>query len=113
MDQSDDKRDLQSAQAKVDSAPPAKQVLPQQLHRLYELSARALARPPSQQAIEYQGRWITWGELRQVANRMAELIDISGADPGEPVAFVPRNRPSAIAALLGLIAKGRTVRMLY
>jgi long-chain acyl-CoA synthetase len=80
---------------------------------LEQLSARALAREPSQPAIEFQGRWLSWGEIRQVADQVGRLIEASGADSQTPVAFVPRNRPSAVAALLGLIAKSRSIRMIY
>src|SRR5262245_10694606 len=80
---------------------------------LEELSARALERPATQAALEFQGRWFNWGDLRRVADRLRQLLDASGVGPAAPVAFVPRNRPSAIAALLGLIAQGRTVRMIY
>jgi acyl-coenzyme A synthetase/AMP-(fatty) acid ligase len=37
----------------------------------------------------------------------------SGVGPGAPVAFVPHNRPSSVAALLALIRQGRTIRMSY
>jgi len=77
------------------------------------LCARALARDASLPAIEFQGRWFHWGEMRQVADRLASLLAASGAGPHAPVALVARNRPSAIAALLGLIAMRRTVRMVY
>jgi long-chain acyl-CoA synthetase len=77
------------------------------------LCARALARDASLPAIEFQGRWIHWGEMRRVADRLATLVAASGAGPRASVALVARNRPSAIAALLGLIAMRRTVRMVY
>src|SRR5580658_9399097 len=80
---------------------------------LEALSTQALLREETQPAIEFQHEWRTWGEIRHVAERLAKLIDASGAEPHAAIAFVPRNRPSAIAALLGLIAQGRTVRMLY
>ncbi len=83
------------------------------MSELDELSARALVRAASQPAIEFEGRWFSWGELRQVADRLGALIEASGARSRTPVAFVPRNRPSAIAVLLGLIAQRRTVRMIY
>jgi acyl-CoA synthetase (AMP-forming)/AMP-acid ligase II len=51
--------------------------------------------------------------MRQVADRLRRLIDASGVEPQGAVALIPRNRPSAIAALLGLISQGRTVRMIY
>jgi acyl-coenzyme A synthetase/AMP-(fatty) acid ligase len=77
------------------------------------LAAHALVRDAAQPAIEFERQWVRWGEIRQVADRLSALIDTSGAGAYAPVAFVPRNRPSAVAALLGLIAKGRTVRMIY
>ncbi len=80
---------------------------------LQTLTAQALARPANEPAIEFQGTWRTWGEMRRVSEQLAALIGASGASPHAPIAFVARNRPSAIAALLGLIAMGRTVRMLY
>jgi acyl-coenzyme A synthetase/AMP-(fatty) acid ligase len=81
--------------------------------RLEDLTAQALARDPGQPSIEFQGHWFTWGDIRKVADTIGALIDASGAAPDAPVAFIPRNRPSAIAALLGLIAEGRTVCMIY
>jgi long-chain acyl-CoA synthetase len=80
---------------------------------LDELSARALARDASLPAIEFEGHWFDWGSMRRVAERIDSLVHASGAAAGAPVAFVPRNRPSAFAALLGLIAKQHTIRMIY
>jgi len=51
--------------------------------------------------------------MRTVAERMNSLIEASGAPQRTTVALLSRNRPSAVAALLGLIAKGYTVRMIY
>jgi acyl-CoA synthetase (AMP-forming)/AMP-acid ligase II len=80
---------------------------------LDELSARALARDASLPAIEFEARWIDWGSMRRVADRLGALIDASGAGAGAAVALVARTRPSALAALLGLIARRRTIRMIY
>lgn len=80
---------------------------------LEEMAARAFDRDPARPAIEFKKRWYTWGEMRRVAERINALIDASGADPKAPVAFVPRNRPSAAATLIGLIARGRNIRMIY
>ena len=80
---------------------------------LEELSKAALAREPSQPSIEFGKRWFTWGEIRHVAERLGALIDSSGAPEPAPVAVIARNRPSAVAALLGLIARGSTIRMIY
>jgi long-chain acyl-CoA synthetase len=80
---------------------------------LDELSARALQREPALPAIDFEGHWFDWGAMRRVAEGLGNLIAASGAAAGAPVAFVPRNRPSALAALLGLIANKHTIRMIY
>ena len=80
---------------------------------LDQLSAAALARPAQLPAIEFHKRWISWGEMRQVGERVGDLIVASGAGPGTRVAFVARNRPSALAALVGMIARRCTIRMVY
>jgi len=80
---------------------------------LEELALHALAREPARPCIEFEERWITWGEMRHVAERLGSFIDASGAPPGVPVALIARNRPSAVAALLGLISKGCSIRMVY
>lgn len=64
-------------------------------------------------AIEYQGRWHDWTELAVLARSLWAALDASGIDPQAPVAFAPRNRPSSVAALLALLATGRTIRMVY
>src|SRR4030088_3174492 len=80
---------------------------------LPELSGRALAREASQPIIEFEGRWVTWGEMRHVTERLDSFLDASGAPPGAPVALVARNRPSSVAALLGLIAASHSIRMVH
>jgi acyl-CoA synthetase (AMP-forming)/AMP-acid ligase II len=87
--------------------------MPHEIKSLQALSARALQRPPAQPVVEFRGEWRTWGDMRRVAERLAALIEASGAPSDASIALVARNRPSAIAALLGLIAHGRTTCMLY
>lgn len=81
--------------------------------RLAQLAALALARPDAQAVVEYEQRWIGWGAMRAVAHGLSDALDARGVGVGAPVAFVPRNRPVALAALLGLIASRRTIRMIY
>ena len=81
--------------------------------RLAELAEQALARPPDQPAVEYQTRWTDWGAMRQLADDLHAVLASRGLGAGTAVAFVPRNRPAALAALLGLIAARHTVRMIY
>jgi long-chain acyl-CoA synthetase len=87
--------------------------MPAESANLETLCAQALEREPAQPVIEFQREWRTWGEMRRVAERLTALIEASGAPPQAPIALVARNRPSAIAALLGSIARGRTICMLY
>ena len=55
---------------------------------LEELAARALARAASQPIIDFDGRWITWGEMRQVAERMSALIDASGSPSSRTIRMI-------------------------
>jgi acyl-CoA synthetase (AMP-forming)/AMP-acid ligase II len=77
------------------------------------VTAEALAREPSRQALEFNGRWYGWGELKGVADRIDGLLDAARVDVCAPVAFIARNRPSSLGALLGLLRAGRYIRMVY
>ena len=83
------------------------------MSKLASLAAEALCRDPASAAVEFEGRWHSWGDLAQVAQGIDAALAASGIAPDAPVAFVPRNRPSSLAALLALIAQGRTIRMVY
>jgi long-chain acyl-CoA synthetase len=80
---------------------------------LVELAVQALNADPEREAIHYRNRWFTYGYLRTIAERLLELIEQTGADLRAPVAFAPQNRPEVVAALLGLIAGARNIRMVY
>ncbi len=79
---------------------------------LTELCAETLAIDPSRPAIEFDGIWHDWGEVQTLAGEVRALIAALGPGIGT-VSFAPRNRPSALAALLGLLVDGRSVRMIY
>lgn len=78
---------------------------------LDQLCRDALAGDPNRAALEFEGQWIDWGTLAGLAAELDVALDASGA--GGKVAFVARNRPSAIAAFIGLLARGCQVRMVY
>jgi long-chain acyl-CoA synthetase len=80
---------------------------------LSEIARDILDREPTRPAIEFEQRWYSWGELHAVADGVLRALDASRISSRAPVAFIPRNHPSAIAALLALIAQGRTIRMIY
>ena len=83
------------------------------MRALEEMCRAALSSPPSRPAIEFEKRWITWGEISRLADRLGELIDASDAAEHAKIAFVARNSPSAIAAFLGMLAKRCSLRMVY
>jgi len=80
---------------------------------LERIAQQALLRGAGYPAIEWQKSWIGWEEMRTVADRLSELLADAGVPAGAPVAMVPRNRPGAVAALVGLISAGHTIRMIH
>jgi long-chain acyl-CoA synthetase len=80
---------------------------------LQQLSAEALAREADQPAVNFEGAWYSWGQLREVADQIHALLEQSGAGADTTVTFIPRNRPSALSALMTFLSHGRNVRMLY
>jgi len=83
------------------------------MHRIDEQMRLALEGDPSTEAVEFQGRWFSWAEMKAVADTVAQALDEAKTPKRALVCLVPRNRPSAIAAEIGLIAEGRTIRMIY
>ena len=80
---------------------------------LQELARRALRFDPSWAAIEHEGQPFDWGQMQKVAREVAAALAATGVERRQPVALIPRNRPSAVAALLGLIAEGQAIQMIY
>lgn len=80
---------------------------------LAELCAQTLAVDPSRPAVDYDGTWYDWGTVQTMAQDTRRLLADCGAGPSGSAIFVPRNRPSALAAFLAMLADGRTVRMIY
>ncbi|TXC70295.1 long-chain fatty acid--CoA ligase [Sphingomonas ginsenosidivorax] len=83
------------------------------MQTLAELCAQTLAIDPARPAIEYDGVSHSWGSVQALAGRIASLLAESGIGSEAAVAFMPRNRPSALAALLGLLIDARSVAMIY
>ncbi len=71
----------------------------------------ALSLDPDRPTIEFEGLWHNWGDLRRYADELHAQLRASGVSDIAPVALVPRNRPSSIAALLALLTGERTIRM--
>lgn len=67
------------------------------------LAARIRAVPridPSAPAIEYEGRWSSWGALAQAIDRVGPIV----SEPGRQVGILLRNRPGLVGALLGVLS---------
>ncbi len=74
-------------------------------HPLSQRIADVLALAPDAGALEYEGRWLSWGELGGMAGRIASLI--GGNQP--QIGILLRNRPAQVATLLGVLQRGATV----
>jgi acyl-CoA synthetase (AMP-forming)/AMP-acid ligase II len=64
-----------------------------------------LALDPEARAIEFAGRWSTWGELGITVESVSRAVP----RPGSPVGVVLRNRPVHVAMLLGVLGAGGCV----
>jgi len=60
-------------------------------------------------ALEFEGRWYTWGELRAVALETDRVLSEAGLGAGAPVGVFLRNSPGLIAVLLGLLISQRCI----
>jgi long-chain acyl-CoA synthetase len=74
----------------------------QQIQLVWSLDASA-------PALEFEGRWLTWGELRDAALAIDRRLSESGIGVGAPVGVLLRNRPGLIAALLALLISQRCI----
>jgi acyl-CoA synthetase (AMP-forming)/AMP-acid ligase II len=77
-------------------------------HRLSARITHVLDLRPQANAVEFDGRWSTWGQLGDAARRIGELTTRYGGDTPQ-VGILLRNRPPQVAALLGVLSAGGTV----
>jgi long-chain acyl-CoA synthetase len=80
---------------------------------LAQMCASALNSDPARQAIEHNAEWVCWGQLKRWADQVTALLEASAVPREAPVVLVSHNRPIAAAAMLALLAEGRSVRMVY
>jgi long-chain acyl-CoA synthetase len=76
-------------------------------HPLSQRIAGVLDLQPSAPAIEYDGRWLSWGQVGGGARRMAAVTAEHGDRPA--IGMLLRNRPGQVAAFLGVLLAGGTV----
>ncbi|MHC9293097.1 class I adenylate-forming enzyme family protein [Mycobacterium sp. LTG2003] len=72
-------------------------------HPLSQRIDHVLDLDPTAPAIQYDGRWCTWGQIATLARRIGALTG------GSRVGIMLRNQPAHVAALLGVLAAGGTV----
>ncbi|BBZ71773.1 class I adenylate-forming enzyme family protein [Mycobacterium paraseoulense] len=68
-----------------------------------------LALDPRAPAIEYEGRWVGWQELSDIAADVQHCLGTAGLGQGSPVGLVLRNHPAMVEALLGVLLAGGCV----
>jgi acyl-CoA synthetase (AMP-forming)/AMP-acid ligase II len=70
-------------------------------------------RNPDGRAIEYKGAWYSWRDMAAVFDALERVFADAGIPDGAPIGLAARNRVMHAAALLGLIAGGRPITMIY
>jgi acyl-CoA synthetase (AMP-forming)/AMP-acid ligase II len=78
-----------------------------------ERFAAGLAGYGEGQCIEYNGRWYSGNEVTEYADAIASMLREAGVADDAPVGLVVRNRLPHAAAIMGFIAEGRAVSMIY
>ena len=78
-----------------------------------ELFAEGLASYGARQCIEFDGRWYSGDEVAAYGVAIADLLRRGGVADGAPVGLVVRNRLQHAAAIIGFLAAGRPVSMIY
>lgn len=75
--------------------------------------AASLTRYRDKPCIEFDGRWLDGDEVSAYVDGIDEALCEAGVAEGATVAVVARNRPPLAAAVVGLLAAGRWVSMIY
>src|SRR5882757_2272871 len=76
------------------------------MHPLSQRIADVLDLQPDAHAIEYDGQWLSWGQIGDAARRIAS---VSAEQQHPQVGMLLRNRPAQVAAFLGVLIAGGTV----
>jgi long-chain acyl-CoA synthetase len=78
-----------------------------------ETFAAGLASYGDRPCIEFKGQWYSGDDVTAYADAIAEKLRDAGVPDGAPVGLVVRNRLPHAAAIIGFLAAGRTVSMIY
>jgi len=77
-----------------------------------DLCGKLMQMDPAGEAIHFDGRWHSWGYVQGIARQVQDCLHDAGIGFA-PVSFIARNRPAALAGLVGLLSQERTIRMIY
>jgi acyl-CoA synthetase (AMP-forming)/AMP-acid ligase II len=72
---------------------------------LSERIATVVGIDPARDALEFEARWRTWGQLGDTLDQVAAQM----SEPGTQVGILLRNRPSSVGLLLGVLKAGGCV----
>ena len=75
--------------------------------KLAETLRDVMAIDPAAPAIEFERRWLHWGELHASVGAITDALDALGLDAGSRVGVFLANRPGPLAALLAVISTDR------
>jgi acyl-CoA synthetase (AMP-forming)/AMP-acid ligase II len=75
--------------------------------------AAGLASYGTEPFIEFEGVWHTGDDISTYGDRLAAALFDAGVAPADPIGVVVRNRLPHAAVILGFIATGRPVVMIY
>ena len=75
--------------------------------KLAEILRGVMAIDPAAPAVEFEERWLSWGELRASVDAIVAALDALGLDQGSRVGVFLGNRPGPLAALLAVISTDR------
>jgi long-chain acyl-CoA synthetase len=78
-----------------------------------ETFAAGLASYGDKPCIEFEGRWYSGYDIAEYADAIASVLRDAGVSDAAPVGLVVRNRLPHAAAIIGFLAAGRPVSMIY
>jgi acyl-CoA synthetase (AMP-forming)/AMP-acid ligase II len=78
-------------------------------HPLSRRIAEVVTLAPHERAIEFDGQWWSWGQIRTLCDRITALVAQYTDGPGSQVGILLRNSPIHVAALLGVLVSGGCV----
>ena len=70
--------------------------------RLYPMFSIA----PDAGAVEYNGRWFSWGQLKTLVDALESRLAEAALPAGTPIGLLCRNQPEHVGAVVGVICAG-------